>query len=162
MMPLSGPRFRRRPRESQYREALPEEKEIRFERHARLDEEELQRLFDAAWGERKCDFRPVLARSFTWITAHVDSDLIGFVNVAWDGGVHFFLVDTTVHPAWQRRGIGARLVRDAIAACRGHGEWMHVDFGPELRGFYENAGFGLIENAGIASLREVNASTAAV
>ncbi|MHB8375982.1 MAG: GNAT family N-acetyltransferase [Dehalococcoidia bacterium] len=120
---------------------------------ADVGEEELQRLFETAWGARKAEFRPVLARSFTWITAHADDELVGFVNVAWDGGVHFFLLDTTVHPAWQRRGIGTRLVAEALAACRGAGEWMHVDFAPELAEFYRAAGFALKADAGIARLR---------
>ena len=127
--------------------------DIVLARRRAVDEEDLQRLFESAWGERKCDFRPVLARSFTWLTAHVGEDLAGFVNVAWDGGVHFFLIDTTVHPAWQRRGIGTQLVRGAIDACHGHGRWMHVDFGAELRGFYASAGFHLTENAALVSLR---------
>jgi len=127
--------------------------DILLARRGPVIEEDLQGLFEAAWGERKCDFRPVLQRSFTWITAHAGEELVGFVNVAWDGGVHFFLIDTTVDPAWQRRGIGTRLVRDAIDACSGHGHWMHVDFAPELRGFYADAGFHLTENAALVSLR---------
>ena len=118
-----------------------------------LDHEELQQLFQRAWGSRKCDFRPVLARSFTWIAAHVDGALIGFVNVAWDGGVHFFLLDTTVDPDWQRRGIGARLVQEAIADCRGAGEWLHVDSDDELMElFYRRCGFGSVP-AGLLSVR---------
>lgn len=97
-----------------------------YRARADVGEEELQRLFEAAWGARKTEFRPVLARSFTWITAHADDELAGFVHVAWDGGGDSFLLDTTVHPAWQRRGIGTCLVADALAACRGAGEWTHV------------------------------------
>ncbi len=125
---------------------------IMFRRRSRVDEDELQRLFEAAWGTRKTDFRPVLERSFTWVTAHDGRTLVGFVNVAWDGGVHFFLLDTTVHPDWQRRGIGTRLVRDALDACRGSGEWIHVDFDPLLTSFYHDAGFGPT-TAGISRVR---------
>ncbi len=117
------------------------------------DHEELQLLFEQAWGSRKCDFRPVLARSFTWITALADGVLVGFVNVAWDGGVHFFLLDTTVHPEWQHRGIGERLVREAIADCREAGEWLHVDSSDELMAFYRRCGFDDTP-AGIISVKE--------
>ena len=50
--------------------------------------------------------RPVLARSFTYICAFTPGGLVGFVNVAWDGGVHAFLLDTTVVPEYRRRGVG--------------------------------------------------------
>ena len=80
--------------------------------------------------------------SFTWIAAVSGDDLIGFANVAWDGDVHFFLLDTTVHPDWQRKGVGRQLVNEAIDACRGHGEWLHVDAPEELMsGLYQRCGF---------------------
>lgn len=64
----------------------------------------------------------MLERSLTWVTAHTDAgELIGFVNVAWDGGVHAFLLDTTVHPDHGRRGVGTGLVRRAAEASRGRG-----------------------------------------
>lgn len=106
-----------------------------------LDHEALQQLFELAWGSRKDGFQAVLARSFSWVAAYAGRTLIGFVNVAWDGGVHFFLLDTTVHPQWQRCGIGVRLVREAIAGCQGAGEWLHVDFDSELTEFYRRCGF---------------------
>lgn len=119
-----------------------------------LEHEELQRLFERAWGSRKCDFRPVLARSFTWIAARtVEGALVGFVNVAWDGGVHFFLLDTTVAPEWQHLGIGTGLVREAIADCQGAGDWLHVDSSEELmESFYRRCGFSAVP-AGILSVQ---------
>jgi hypothetical protein len=36
-----------------------------------------------------------------------DRALIGFVNVAWDGGDHAFLIDTKVHPTADG-GVSAR------------------------------------------------------
>ncbi|WP_425146888.1 GNAT family N-acetyltransferase [Deinococcus sp.] len=79
----------------------------------------------------------VLARSLCWVTAHAGTRLIGFVNVAWDGGLHAFLLDTAVHPDFSRRGIGSQLVRRAAreAGARGAG-WLHVDFEAHLEGFY--------------------------
>ncbi|QFP75421.1 GNAT family N-acetyltransferase [Deinococcus sp. AJ005] len=105
----------------------------------------LGQLRQAAWGGQDDGQRwqPVLERSLTWITAFDGETLVGFVNMAWDGGVHAFLLDTTVHPEWARRGIGTELVRRAAAAAREHGglEWLHVDYTPHLTGFYEGCGF---------------------
>ena len=85
----------------------------------------------------------VLARSLCWVTAHQGEQLTGFVNVAWDGGIHAFLLDTAVHPGWARRGLGTALVVRAAreAALRGAG-WLHVDYEPHLEGFCRGCGFG--------------------
>lgn len=115
---------------------------IWYSRREALDPAKLSALFTSAWGSAKPDYERVLARSFTWIGATSGDELVGFVNVAWDGGVHFFLLDTTVHPDWARRGIGRRLIEEAIEACRGRGEWLHVDADEDLMsGFYERCGF---------------------
>jgi len=118
-----------------------------------LDPQRLGALFTAAWGTPKPGYERALAHSCTWITASKGEDLVGFVNVAWDGDAHFFLLDTTVHPKWQRQGIGRRLVEEAIEACRGHGEWLHVDADKELMaGFYQRCGFEPTA-AGLISLK---------
>jgi GNAT superfamily N-acetyltransferase len=68
-------------------------------------------------------------------------ELVGFVNVPWDGGVHAFVLDTMVAASARHRGIGLGLVRAVVAACRDRGglEWLHVDYDEELRPFYEDA-----------------------
>jgi GNAT superfamily N-acetyltransferase len=95
----------------------------------------------ASWA----DHQPIsfsLARSLTWITAHRGDQLAGFVNVIGDGGVHAFILDTTVHPAERRRGLGVRLVRAAADEAKACGaRWLHVDYEPRLAGFYAQCGF---------------------
>ena len=125
---------------------------ISLHRRQKLRTEDLDALFAAAWGSAKPGYERVFAHSFTWITASSGEDLVGCANVAWDGDVHFFLLDTTVHPAWQGKGIGRRLVLEAIEACREHGEWLHVDASQELMtGLYQPCGFELTP-AGLVNL----------
>jgi ribosomal protein S18 acetylase RimI-like enzyme len=63
--------------------------------------------------------------------------LIGFVNVAWDGGDHAFLIDTKTRGDCQRHGIGSEIVRRAAVHAQAAGcEWLHVDFEPRLAPFY--------------------------
>ena len=117
---------------------------------------EMNALFRNAWPDHgaKRDFAPVLSRSLGYICAYADGKLVGFVNVAWDGGSHAFLLDPTVHPEWQRRGIGSELVRRATELARAKGaEWLHVDYEPQLAEFYRKCGFrdtaaGLIRLSG--------------
>ena len=88
------------------------------------------------------DWQGVLARSLTYVCASDSGRLIGFVNVAWDGRDHAFLLDPRVHPDHRRRGIGRELVRAAAAEARAAGcEWLHVDYDAELAPFYEACGF---------------------
>lgn len=116
---------------------------IRFEVRPELGDDALNALFAAAWPDhRPTAFGPVLARSLAWIAAYAGAEIVGFVNVAWDGGLHAFLLDTTVHPDHQRRAIGTGLVRRAVAAAReGGAEWMHVDYETRLDRFYRGCGF---------------------
>ncbi len=89
----------------------------------------------AGWWDR---IRP---SSLGWVTARAGGGLlVGFVNVAWDGGDHAFLLDTKARGSYQRRGIGAQLVRTAVVHAREAGcEWLHVDFDADLGSFYFDA-----------------------
>ena len=116
--------------------------------------DELNTLFAAAWlGHVSSDFEPVLSRSLAYICACEGNRLVGFVNLAWDGGVHAFVLDTTVHPDFQRNGIGRQLVKCAIEAAKEcHIEWLHVDYEPHLHHFYRQCGFESTQ-AGLMNLR---------
>ena len=95
----------------------------------------------------------VQRHSLGWVCARLGVELVGFVNLAWDGGVHAFILDTLVSRRHRRRGIAKEMVGMAVARAREAGcEWVHVDFeGPDLRAFYlDGCGFvptdaGLIE-----------------
>ena len=104
---------------------------------------DLELLFAAAWGAGKGDYASkVLPRSLAHVGAFADARLVGFVNVAGDGDVHAFLLDTSVHPDFQRQGIATSLVRRAAELARERGaHWLYVDFDPHLEGFYRACGF---------------------
>jgi GNAT superfamily N-acetyltransferase len=102
------------------------------------------RLWLAAWGGAgPASFRPILEHSLAHVGAFHGEALVGFVNVAWDGGVHAFILDTCVDPEHRRQGIALRLVERAAEVARQRGaHWLHVDYEPHLDGFYRQCGFG--------------------
>jgi GNAT superfamily N-acetyltransferase len=92
--------------------------------------------------------------SLGWVCARRDGRLVGFVNVAWDGGVHAFILDTIVALDSRGEGIGKGLVASAVAGTRTVDccEWLHADFDEDLRPFYFDAcGFKPTE-AGLIAL----------
>ena len=78
--------------------------------------------------------------SLGWVVARDGSDLVGFVNVLWDGLVHAWLQDTMVAAGSRGRGIGTELVRRTRHHAKAAGcEYLHVDFDDHLGGFYYGA-----------------------
>lgn len=93
--------------------------------------------------------------SLGWVCAREGSELVGFINVGWDGNSHAFVLDTVVDPSYQGRGIGTELVATAVREAKAAGcEWLHVDFEEVLRHFYlDSCGFRTT-SAGLLNLRE--------
>lgn len=114
----------------------------------------LNTLWAVAFGETQPrDFSRVLTRSLAHVGAYDGLRLVGFVNVAGDGGFHAFILDTCVHPDLRHQGIGTRLVQEAARLARERGaSWLHVDFEPHLSDFYSRCGFRPTE-AGLLDLR---------
>ncbi len=119
-----------------------------------IGNEELNTLFDLSWpGHSWRDFQPILKHSLAYVCVRNGAQLIGFINLAWDGGIHAFILDTTVHPDYRRRGIGQALVLQACDKAREADiEWVHVDFEEYLASFYYGCGFQTTA-AGVLNLK---------
>ena len=130
---------------------------VAYEWRAEVADDELNTLhaegfghpvLDEGWGAR------LAAHSLGWVCAREGAELVGFVNVIGDGGVHAVVLDTAVAAAHRRQGIGTRLVQVATAHARSAGcEWLHVDFEPQLRDFYFAACGFRPTDAGLIALR---------
>jgi ribosomal protein S18 acetylase RimI-like enzyme len=129
---------------------------VRYEWRGAFENPAVNALHAEAFGHRLFDddWRAQVERhSLGWVCAWDEEELVGFVNVAWDGGVHAFVLDTSVAPRTQRRGVGTELVRIAVEESRAAGcEWLHVDFDDELRAFYFDACGFTPTNAGLIAL----------
>jgi GNAT superfamily N-acetyltransferase len=124
-----------------------------------VDNQALNVLFADVWpGHAWRDFEVVLSQSLGYVCAIADGVLVGFANLAWDGGAHAFLLDPTVRSDYQHRGIGSSLVREAVGLARSKGvEWLHVDYQPGLAEFYAKCGFRRTE-AGLINLKNTQPS----
>ncbi|MFI5710096.1 GNAT family N-acetyltransferase [Kribbella sp. NPDC051620] len=117
-----------------------------------VDDTALSTLHALAF-ESPVEVQPWAARldrhALTWVGAFSNDQLVGFVQVCWDGGAHAFVLDTAVHPSYGRQGIGKELVRLAAEESKAAGcEWLHVDYEPHLVDFYVKAcGFSPTEAA---------------
>ncbi|MFG2265704.1 GNAT family N-acetyltransferase [Streptomyces sp. NPDC048720] len=116
---------------------------IMFEWRGDLDDDSLDALHADGFGHpvTRTRWRARLERhSLGWVCAREDGELVGFVNVVWDGGAHAFLVDTVVARRCRGRGVGTELVAVAAREARAAKcAWLHVDFEEPLRSFYFGA-----------------------
>jgi GNAT superfamily N-acetyltransferase len=103
-------------------------------------------LDDDWWGQ-------VNRHSLGWVCAWDGDELVGFVNVPWDGGIHAFVIDTLTAGRVQRQGIGTGLIAVAAREAAAAGcEWLHVDFDDHLKAFYFDACGFESTNAGLIAL----------
>jgi GNAT superfamily N-acetyltransferase len=93
--------------------------------------------------------------SLGWVCMRVSGTLVGFLNVAWDGGSHAFLLDTMITDSLRRQGFASRLIEETVRRSKETDvEWLHVDFEPHLRAFYFDACGFKSTDAGLVRLRD--------
>ena len=98
--------------------------------------------------------------SLGWVIARHADELVGFVNVAWDGLVHAFILDTLVAERARHHGVGTQLIVEATDGARSaRCEWLQADFDHDhdhdldLEGFYVEARRFRPTRAGLIKLR---------
>jgi GNAT superfamily N-acetyltransferase len=134
---------------------VPPSPQVQYKLSPRVSDTDIKALLAEASPARAMDHdvSRVLSRGLGYVCAYLAGELVGFVNVAWDGGAHAFLLDPAVRTDCRRRGIGVQLVRYAEQLAReGGAEWLHVDFEPGLERFYRKCGFRKSQ-AGLINLK---------
>jgi GNAT superfamily N-acetyltransferase len=95
----------------------------------------------------------VQRHSLGWVCARDSDKLVGFVNVAWDGGAHAFVLDTLVATRVQRQGVGTFMIALVAEQARAAGcTWLHADFDDESSSFYLDACGFVPTRAGLIAL----------
>ena len=135
--------------------AQPDDDGLSYEWRGSFASDEVERLHAEGFGHELYGddwWSRVERHSLGWVCARHGDELVGWVNVAWDGREHAFVLDTLVTARHRHHGVGTRLVAVATEGARAAGcTWLHVDFEKQLRAFYAGCGF-LPTDAGLIAL----------
>jgi GNAT superfamily N-acetyltransferase len=118
--------------------------EIEYRVSPSVDRVQLNALLADAWScpQEERDLDPNFDGSLGYVCAYRNAELVGFVNISWDGAYQACLVDLTVRSDLRRQGIGRELVRRAVEVARGAGCMsVHIGYESRLAGFYRKCGF---------------------
>lgn len=84
-----------------------------------ISNDKLNELFVQSWhAHTDMDFESIHLHSLACVVSYNNDEPIGYINIAWDGYIHAFLLNTTVHPDWRLKGIGQALVQKAAAIAK--------------------------------------------
>lgn len=95
------------------------------------------------WGRRDHDYPTLFERCNFWAGVKDETNqLIAFGYVCGMGLEHGYMEDIIVHPEYQGRGIGMRLVKELLKEAERSGlEIVTVSFEKDKTSFYEKSGF---------------------
>jgi ribosomal protein S18 acetylase RimI-like enzyme len=117
-------------------------------REAIVDPKEIEDLRESVgWDRSEGTYQEILNRHYTYYTVRNEDDqLIGYMSVLSDGISDAFLLDLVVHPQYQRKGLGKRIVKKAITDIKAAGiRCIQVTFNNDLESFYEKCGFHIFK-----------------
>ena len=120
--------------------------DVQITRDGAVSAREIEDLREAVGWDRSEETLPrTLRRHHAYYVGRDGSGrLVGYLSIISDGVADAFLVDLAVHPEFQGRGVGKRLVTRAVADVRREGiRCVQVTFSPELRAFYAACGFSI-------------------
>lgn len=127
--------------------------ELTFQYSPLLTPEQVAELRIAVgWDGRVEKYRKKLGKSYLCVCCFDAKRLVGYADVVSDGIDDAYIRDLIVHPAYQRSGIGSRLLAMIAERIKSDGiKMVHAFFDPSLKTFYTKAHFtillgGVIDN----------------
>ena len=120
------------------------------------DEREILPLYASVGWTAYTDRPDVLQKGFEnsllCLAAYEDDRMIGLVRAVGDGQTVVLIQDILVHPAYQRQGVGSRLM-DAMLKRVPHVRQIQLltDDTPRTVSFYESLGFKSVDAMGCKS-----------
>lgn len=95
------------------------------------------------WNRLEAEFSHPLLRDYFSISCWDDANLVGYLSVVSNGVTDAYIQDVMVTPAFQKKGIGTRLMEHALDKLKKEEIYMvSLIYGDEsLRAYYEKFGF---------------------
>lgn len=111
------------------------------------DEQDIFELFlTTGWNDAyritSGEFMVTLRNSWYCYSAYANGMLVGFGRILCDGVLHALILDLIVHPDWQGKGLGGRILNALVDQCRQHDIRDIQLFSVKGKaGFYKKMGF---------------------
>jgi N-acetylglutamate synthase-like GNAT family acetyltransferase len=126
---------------------------LRFEYSPVLEPQQVADLrVSVGWDGRAEKYKRKLGKSYLCVACFDNTMLVGYADVVSDGVDDAYIRDVIVHPDYQHRSIGSKLLEMINTRIRSDGiKMLHVIFNPSLEAFYKQANFtimlsGIIDN----------------
>jgi len=90
----------------------------------------------------KDELETAIKNSWYIVSVYEGPDLIGFGRILSDGKHHAFIVDLIVHPKFQGKGVGGKIIEMLIDKCKKHNiRDIQLFSAKKKTKFYEKYGF---------------------
>jgi len=119
---------------------------VEIERNGVVQPEEIADVRESVgWDRLEGTYQETLSRLYSYYTVRTDGRLVGYLGVVSDGIADAMLVDVVIHREYQGKGIGKRLLIQALRELRDDGiRGVQLTFASELEDFYRSVGFRIL------------------
>jgi ribosomal protein S18 acetylase RimI-like enzyme len=121
---------------------------LRFVYNPKLTPQQVANLrLSVGWDGRTEKYKRKLGKSYLWVACFDNEILVGYADVVSDGVDDAYIRDVIVHPDYQHRSIGTKLLEMITTRMRSDGiKMVHVIFDPSLEAFYRQANFTILSS----------------
>ena len=107
--------------------------------------EELVALRRAVGWPSKGDYEKILEEYTFYLSARLNGRLVGFLPVVGSPRGDLLIHSMCVHPLFQKRGVGKRLMKEVLEVCRKlRPQGVNILFEENNRPFFERFGFRIM------------------
>lgn len=124
-------------------------------KNANLEPKQIEKLrLAVGWNSLEGNYQTVLEKSYAHYSILEQQELIAFARVISDGAIYALIVDVMVHPTFQTRGVGTKMLEFVLEDLKLEGiRSVNVIFDAKLEKFYESLGFEMLIAGTIKNLQ---------